>query len=123
MGVGSAEFHATDMKDIRSARHLLASHLKAWGCIDADAVLLVFSELVTNALLHGGSASRIAVTHRSNVTSLAIEDRNRQPPEVQPEGSEVGGYGLRIVEELASRWGWNPTDTGKQVWAVIECGQ
>lgn len=88
------------------------------GVVD-DAELLV-SELVTNALRHG----------RGAIELRAALDDDRLFVEVIDEGSgfertlrrsdfdHVGGWGLEIVEELASRWGVHEGTT--HVWFELE---
>ncbi|MFD8635195.1 ATP-binding protein [Streptomyces sp. NPDC059533] len=87
----------------------------------AEDVLLLVSELVANARLHGGGpvslallrtgdGLRIEVTDRSPV--LPVRRRNTHP-------ARPGGHGLLIVERLARRWGAEPLDGGKCVWLEV----
>ncbi|MFJ8016944.1 ATP-binding protein [Streptomyces sp. NPDC096339] len=87
----------------------------------AEDVLLLVSELVANARLHGGGPSslvllrtgdglRIEVTDRSTV--LPVRRRNTHP-------ARPGGHGLLIVDRLARRWGAEPLDGGKRVWLEV----
>jgi two-component sensor histidine kinase len=121
MVVGSVEFHAGNTSDLTSSRRRLADRLNVWGCGDAEAVLLVFSELATNALVHADGALHVAIEHRAGSTTVTVHDNSPQPPHIQGQDEEPGGYGLRIVDRLATDWGWIPTATGKQVWAAIDC--
>jgi len=85
----------------------------------ADAELLV-SELASNALRHG----------RGEITLRARLDDARLLVEVIDEGSgferalrrrafhDVGGWGLEIVEDVASRWGVHEGTT--HVWFELE---
>jgi len=89
------------------------------GDLLADAELLV-SELASNALLHG----------RGEITLRARLDAARLFVEVIDEGSgfehtlrreefaQVGGWGLDIVEDVASRWGVHEGTT--HVWFELE---
>jgi anti-sigma regulatory factor (Ser/Thr protein kinase) len=84
-----------------------------------DAELLV-SELASNALRHG----------RGEITLRARLDDDRLLVEVVDEGSgferalchrdfeDVGGWGLEIVEDVASRWGVHEGTT--HVWFELE---
>jgi anti-sigma regulatory factor (Ser/Thr protein kinase) len=84
-----------------------------------DAELLV-SELASNALRHG----------RGQITLRARLDDDRLLVEVIDEGSgferalrhrdfgDVGGWGLEIVEDVASRWGVHEGTT--HVWFELE---
>lgn len=105
----------------RRARRLL-EELSA-GVLDAGELgraTLLASELVNNALLHG----------RGTITLRAGLDEDRLLVEVMDEGSgfervmrkddfeTLGGWGLRIVEAEASRWGVHEGTT--HVWFEIE---
>ncbi len=89
-----------------------------------EALLIVVSELVTNAVRHAGLTSDQSVT----VQATQLADRVRVEvidhgkgfdralvAEAQPSGD--GGFGLRIVAQLTERWGVQ-TDSGT-VWAEV----
>jgi anti-sigma regulatory factor (Ser/Thr protein kinase) len=87
---------------------------------------VVTSELVSNAVQHAGMSSTetIAVTlmrvRGPDAVAVVVADPSPRPP-VRREttaGSERG-RGLQVVEALSVRWGWNPDDTGKEVFAVL----
>lgn len=77
----------------------------------ADACLLT-SELVTNSVRHGtaGPASRLRFKAKAETGKIRVEvsdwgsgfDADRPRP--HPRGA-VGGFGLYLVDRLASRWG------------------
>ncbi|MEV6589347.1 ATP-binding protein [Streptomyces acidicola] len=52
---------------------------------------------------------------------LDVHDCNPEPPrrQVTTEDDE-GGRGLALVEFLAARHGWQPTNMGKKVWAEFD---
>lgn len=97
-------------------------------CFDAglpaelgDTAALLTSEMVTNALLHGRSDARIAVT--ADELGLLVEvgdDDVRRPRRLPNETDALGGRGLTIVDLLASEWGTYPTQTGKVVWFRLD---
>ena len=77
---------------------------------------LLTSELVTNALLHGvGSITLLATLddHRLLV-EVIDEGHGIETSHPRPERDRVGGYGLRIVDSQASRWGTHKGTT--HVW-------
>ncbi len=86
---------------------------------DREPALLVSSELVTNALQHG--RGRIDLRLRMTGTFLRIEviDEGRaQAPAVRQQAAdETGGWGLRIVDQLAAQWGVYEGTT--HVWADV----
>jgi anti-sigma regulatory factor (Ser/Thr protein kinase) len=88
-----------------------------------DAELLV-SELVANAVRHAVSDA-VALTVSATATTLWIEVANSGPafdastlPE--PSSERAGGWGLRIVDVLAHRWGITPDGTHLRVWFEID---
>jgi anti-sigma regulatory factor (Ser/Thr protein kinase) len=84
-----------------------------------DAVLLT-SELVTNAVTHTLTDAELVAYYDRVRKRLRIEVRDNSP--VLPHMHDgvtavrVGGFGLRIVDEVASSWGTAATATGKTVW-------
>lgn len=68
-------------------------------------VVLVVSELVTNAVRAGSSTIQVILTGDPSGMELTVEDDAAglpQPREATPES--LGGRGLGIVEELADSW-------------------
>lgn len=83
-----------------------------------DAVLLT-SELVSNAVLHGEPPLFLAVRADDDAVTVAVTDASAAepaPPPVASQPDEARGRGLRIVDYLASAWGVERGDTGKTVW-------
>jgi anti-sigma regulatory factor (Ser/Thr protein kinase) len=89
-----------------------------------DAQLLV-SELVTNAIRHGGQAGvAVRLTVRASLETLRVEvtdcgagfDPSRL---AAPSRERSGGWGLPIVAALAHRWGVKH-DTHTTVWFEID---
>ena len=115
------ELSANSPQAIGSARRVVEGHLGDWGCRNADDVLLVFSELVTNAVRHAGGSDRIVLQRTGPIVTVAVHDANHEVPEMCSHPGRRGGFGLRIVDQLAIAWGWMGTATGKQVWAEMSC--
>lgn len=104
---------AADQANIAEARDFVT----ALGA-DDDVVLLT-SELATNAIRHGqgdfvvtfctsGATTRISVT---NTGPTATVPRPRNPID-----TEEGGRGLLLVSLLASDWGYRAIQGGIEVW-------
>ena len=109
---------------LSAARRQLRALMVAEGCANIDDAVLVFSELVTNALMHGGGVSEVIIVHRDDVLSVAVGDRVAAAPFLRDQLDEqYGGRGLHIVEQASERWGWERTPTGKRVWASISCSR
>jgi anti-sigma regulatory factor (Ser/Thr protein kinase) len=86
----------------------------------AEAALLLVSELVTNSIQHAntGVALRLEITE----TWLRIEVHDAEPRAPQPrtpDELDESGFGLVIVEALATQWGVYATAAGKAVWAEL----
>jgi anti-sigma regulatory factor (Ser/Thr protein kinase) len=70
---------------------------------EADAVLLVVSELVTNAVRHAGGVTRFQLTAGPGVLAVSVEDASLEPPrELRSEVWEPGGFGWEMVRELSA---------------------
>ncbi|QIK65730.1 ATP-binding protein [Nocardioides sp. HDW12B] len=81
----------------------------------ADDAALLTSEVVTNALLHGRSPVRIAVSVGMGVR-IEVSDCGPRDLVVREHGAlATSGRGLTLLDLLA-RWGVVQTDTGKAVW-------
>ena len=96
--------------------------MRAWGCDDAipDAELLV-SELVTNAVLHARSATRVTIERDGTTLRFSVYDASPTRPRLRDYGPEaVTGRGLLLVDRIARRWGVDPQDAGKCVWFEME---
>ena len=90
-----------------------------------DTLLLVLSELVTNAVQHGGAPIGIRIDCEGNGVRIEVSDAVANPGEVTPRSEPVdgsgGGMGLRIVEAICVGWGAeaNRSGAGKTVWAEL----
>lgn len=105
----------------RRARQVVEETLRSWDRADvADVVTLLTSELVTNALLHGGGPIELAIDCDDDLIRVAVTDTGRAQPEPRhPADDEPGGRGLALVESLAASWGVQPTQPGKAVWFEV----
>jgi len=96
------------------ARHAAAEALASWDRERRERALLVISELVTNAVLHGSRTPHdrigLRVARRGTVTRIEVSDPGTvdsdeiRPGELGAEDS-LSGWGLPIVAELTHRWG------------------
>jgi anti-sigma regulatory factor (Ser/Thr protein kinase) len=108
------------------ARRFARRTLRSWGVTEnVDAVLLVVSELVTNALIHTDGRVRMDLTLINTRLRVAIADASPRSP-VRPTSigwEATGGRGILLVEALSATWGTLPVSGGKQVWAEIALGR
>lgn len=108
----------------RDARQFVRRTLIALGCrtVTDDAELLV-SEVVTNAVLHGGvNYAPVTVQRVQQAIRIEVVDPGPSfPAERRPiDISTPGGLGLGIVESVSSRWGVTLSDPGKTVWFELD---
>jgi len=114
------------------ARDFTRQALYAWGWLPAatadqraaaEDVLLVVSELVTNACLHAEGPSELWITLDNKVIRLEVADRGTgQPaPRTPHRAGRPGGHGMFIVQRLCLDWGVvrTPGVAGKTVWAEL----
>jgi anti-sigma regulatory factor (Ser/Thr protein kinase) len=86
-------------------------------------VSLLTSELVGNAVRHAGPlrpSERIVLHARLSEDHVRVEIADHGPgfdPEVR---HETVGFGLRLVDKLASRWGVERTARGCRVWFEVD---
>ena len=87
------ELSANNPPAIGNARRVVEGYLGDWGCRNADDVLLVFSELVTNVVRHAGGADRIVLQHTGPVVTVAVHDANHEVPEMSSHPGDWAGSG------------------------------
>jgi anti-sigma regulatory factor (Ser/Thr protein kinase) len=96
--------------------------LGEWGLTGEarEDVLLVVTELLSNAVDHGRGPVRLTVELRSGSVRIEVHDTAPDAPRPQPlDPYAVRGRGLQMVEALSSRWGWTDGPAGKIVWADV----
>jgi two-component sensor histidine kinase len=85
-----------------------------------DAVLLLVTELVTNAIVHARSPVQVSVAVDDSRVRVAVHDRAPRPPIRRPASEEaLNGRGLLLLERLSDRWGFDAGPAGKSVWFEI----
>lgn len=93
------------------------------GLRDDQLLLLILSELATNALKYGSQPITASVHDQDDGWFVEVRDANwRTPPGRRPhDDARPGGHGLRILDTATTDWGWYPgPDAGvKRVWAVV----
>jgi anti-sigma regulatory factor (Ser/Thr protein kinase) len=85
-------------------------------------VCLLTSEVVTNSIRHAGMGEdgRIVLAARLTDDWARIEVRDTGPgfdPDIR---HGAPGYGLRMLDMLASRWGVDRDDAGTRVWFEVD---
>jgi anti-sigma regulatory factor (Ser/Thr protein kinase) len=82
---------------------------------------LVVTELLTNAVVHGGLPAVVRLRAWDCWVSVEVQDTATEalPKLTSPDPWVPGGRGLWLVDALSVAWGWRPDVTGKAVWALI----
>ena len=107
------------------ARRRLTGQLRAWRipAEDAEPVLLVAHELVTNAVEHARTPLELAASFDGAKVVVEVHDQSPLEPRLQPfNPSAARGRGLQMVAALATRWNWIQHACGKTIRAVILTG-
>ncbi len=86
-----------------------------------EDVLLLVSEVVTNACLHAGGPRELVLRHRDGRLRVEVADANPAPPlpRAPRDASLPGGHGLMVLQRLAEDWGSVVQGGGKVVWLEI----
>lgn len=110
-----------DLSSVAVARRYVAAAVGQWSCpVDVDTAILLTSELVANAVIHGGAPGKPVLLVLVDLgAQLRVEVHD-------PGGRGIGcarsvadgesGRGLAIVSALADFWDWEPTEWGKVVY-------
>jgi anti-sigma regulatory factor (Ser/Thr protein kinase) len=110
---------------VREARAFAA---KALGDLHPalDNVVLLTSELVTNAITHSrsrrrGGAVQVVITESDAGVRVEVCDQGSElsAPVVRSEVFASDGHGLFLVQSLADQWGYVRDDNGTAVWFWI----
>jgi len=115
-------------RSVATARSFVRDTLQGWGFADIvdDAVVLT-SELVTNAVVHAGTAADVLCLRSDDGARIEVADHYPER-EIPLQGAAItmsspdreGGRGLQLCAALASRWGVDYTPTQKLVWFQLD---
>ncbi|MGW2657549.1 ATP-binding protein [Streptomyces sp. NPDC001478] len=76
-------------------------------------VVLVVSELVTNAIKHGHGEVELVVRVVSGKVTVSVTDENPAPAVLKMPGpDDLSGRGMALVEAYSDKWG----STGEETW-------
>lgn len=103
----------------REVRRLVAQALDGVDATTGQCVQLLASELATNAVLHAGTPFTVKVYATDAVVRVDVTDQGGGLPAIR-EADSGGGRGLRIVQEVASRWGVRREDDETTVWFELD---
>ncbi|AVH99383.1 ATP-binding protein [Streptomyces sp. WAC00288] len=118
---------------VSRCRDFTAEALADWGWIPAGSeageervedVLLLVSEVVTNACLHAGGPEEFVLRRGREGVRVEVADASSEPPRPRAPRSPAlpGGHGLMVLDRLAGAWGYEvrgPGAAGKVVWLEV----
>jgi len=90
---------------VSAARQLVNGHTTSLGAQERQDAALMVSELVTNAIVHGVGAISLRIDVEADTVRVEVADEGNVALAPSPEPGAHGGWGLRIVEQLADDWG------------------
>ncbi|PZS26928.1 MAG: hypothetical protein DLM59_17335 [Pseudonocardiales bacterium] len=107
------------------ARRFVGSRLTEWGVADdvVEVARLCVSELVTNAVIHSGTAPRVTVRLDDERLLVLVQDRGRHGAARRAEGHDpmdISGRGLLLVDALATTWSAEHSADGTTVWFELD---
>jgi anti-sigma regulatory factor (Ser/Thr protein kinase) len=110
-----------NLSEIVAARGFLRETVLGHGRL--DDLLVIVSELATNAVQHAATPFEVSIQSDADRTRVLVADGGPDWPHPSPAPSsgEAGGHGLLIVAALADRWGVDDRAPrpGKTVWAEV----
>ena len=101
------EFVLGDEPDaVPRARRFAAEALSAEPSTTVDDAEVIVTELVTNALLHGGPPVSVRLSRLDDRIRIEVEDTGRHLPVRGGESTDaMTGRGIGLVSALAAGWG------------------
>ena len=92
-----------------------------------DDVLLLVTELVTNAVRHSSAGPdgvvRVELRRGPEIIHMAVSDEGTGfTAEAPLERNEADGWGLALVDRIADRWAITPTGAGTCAWFELRYG-
>lgn len=108
--------------NVRLARRFVTDTVHRLGKDSmADIAELLASELVTNAVLHAGSAVNVRILSDGEMLRVEVSDSSSSAPQRRNYSADAAtGRGLGLVEELAADWGTRTEALGKTVWFTLD---
>lgn len=86
-----------------------------------EVVLLLGSELATNAVVHARTPFVVGMQVTGHQLRVWVADGDPRPPRVLEEDvTTPGGFGLLVVQRLAASWGVEEVPDGKVVWVEVQ---
>jgi anti-sigma regulatory factor (Ser/Thr protein kinase) len=107
---------------VGTARRFIEARAAAWSFPEPAGAQLVLigSELVTNAVLHARTELTLTLELRDGRVRIGVKDRSKAPPALRHYRADaLTGRGLGVVAALSDSWGISTAPDGKEVWAEV----
>jgi anti-sigma regulatory factor (Ser/Thr protein kinase) len=112
----------SEARSVKVARDEVATALRgmAWPEESIDEAKVVVSELVTNAVLHAGTAFVLTIrVAEGALIEVSDEAPTRLPRRLERDDNRPGGMGLHLVDAMSAEWGVERDPERKVVWARL----
>ena len=100
---------------VSDARRFVLEHAPDLPPDTQDSLVLLTSELVTNAVLHARTEIELGITIGDDSIVVTVHDLDLARPEQDPYASREGGWGLGLVSALADRSAMHTDPAGGKV--------
>ena len=107
---------------VATARRFIEARAAAWSfpAPAGEQLVLIGSELVTNAVLHARTELTLTLERRGGRVRISVKDRSQAPATLRHYRADaLTGRGLGVVATLSDSWGISAAADGKVVWAEL----
>ncbi|OON82964.1 hypothetical protein B1H18_00075 [Streptomyces tsukubensis] len=103
----ASDARAATMEFLEELRPAVSAHT-------ADSLLLLVSELVANALRHGGGITALRLSAGHDTLDIGVEDPSSMLPQIRPPDltGRTGGFGWPMIQQLADAVAAHPVEGG-----------
>ncbi|HWD47736.1 MAG TPA: ATP-binding protein [Actinomycetota bacterium] len=107
---------------VGTARRFIEARVSAWSFPRraAERLVLIGSELVTNAVLHARTDLTLTLELEDGRARISVKDQSQAPATLRHYRADaLTGRGLGVVAALSDSWGISAAADGKVVWAEV----
>jgi anti-sigma regulatory factor (Ser/Thr protein kinase) len=111
-----------DPSSAGAARRFIEARVSAWSFPQpaAEQLVLIGSELVTNAVLHARTDLTLTLELDDGRARISVKDQSKAPATLRHYRTDaLTGRGLGVVASLSDSWGISAAADGKVVWAEV----
>jgi anti-sigma regulatory factor (Ser/Thr protein kinase) len=109
---------------VRSARMFVRDFLEELDDNQTDKLLLLASELATNAVRHAATPFVVEILRQGVTICVSVRDRSKRGVAMgRPPVDAESGRGLSLVDTLSDAWGVRWTKHGKVVWGEVNADE